>query len=263
MRIGAVDIIHKPHLRNTGVSDFPTRQLQDAVWAAAHAEVSRLIRRANGTKQPATADLVELDTETLHRVVIAMGASTGGTEALLALLSELPRRMPGIVVTQHMPENFTAAFAQYLNDHCQLQVSEAKEGAPVTPGHAYIAPGNRHMIVRGHTARYRVHVHDGPPVSRHRPSVDELFHSVAKHVGGDAVGIILTGMGDDGADGMLAMRLAGARTIAQDEDSCVVFGMPRVAIERGGVDDVMSLDAMPAALKRIRPHGASRMSGTK
>jgi two-component system chemotaxis response regulator CheB len=256
-RLGAVDVIHKPRIEGTDVDDYLSTRLQDAVWAASQARVTKLQRRE--TPQRSSADEGTIDNATLHRVVIAIGASTGGTEALLVLLSQLPRRMPGIIVTQHMPEHFTKSFAQYLDEHCELKVHEAAQGDAVAPGHVLIAPGNHHMVIRGQAARYRVHLHDGPPVSRHRPSVDELFNSVAQYVGSDAVGIILTGMGSDGAEGMLEMKNQGARTIAQDEDSCVVFGMPREAIAKGGVDEVMSLDVIPTMLKRLQPRGPLRV----
>lgn len=180
--------------------------------------------------------------------VVAVGASTGGTEALKSFLSALPADCPGILVTQHMPETFTRTFAARLDGLCALAVKEAEHGERVLPGHAYIAPGNRHMMLARSGANYTIALDDGPPVSRHRPSVDVLFRSAANCAADNSLGIILTGMGDDGAAGMLEMHTAGARTLAQDEQSCVVFGMPREAIARGGVDEVVPLSEMAGRL---------------
>jgi two-component system chemotaxis response regulator CheB len=177
--------------------------------------------------------------------IVAIGASTGGTEALTALLSAMPADAPGIVIVQHMPEFFTAAFAGRLNDLCQIEVKEGADGDQVVPGRAIIAPGNRHLSVVPRNGHYRIELSDGPLVSRHRPSADILFHSVASAAGASALGIILTGMGKDGAAGMLAMKQAGSRTLAQDEESCVVFGMPKEAIAAGAVDSVVPLVRIP------------------
>ncbi|MCE3264572.1 MAG: response regulator receiver modulated CheB methylesterase [Pseudoduganella sp.] len=176
--------------------------------------------------------------------VVALGTSTGGTQALERVLSGLTPATPGIVVVQHMPEQFTAAFADRLNALCQITVREARNNDPVVPGQALIAPGGRHMLLRRGAAQYFVEVVDGPLVNRHRPSVDVLFRSVAKCAGSSALGIIMTGMGDDGAIGLLEMRQAGARTLAQDEQSCVVYGMPREAVKRGAVERSVALDAI-------------------
>ena len=181
--------------------------------------------------------------QTTERVV-ALGTSTGGTQALEVVLQALPRVCPGIVIVQHMPERFTAAFADRLDGICQIRVREAKNGDRVVPGAALIAPGGRHMLLRRNGAQYFVEVMDGPLVSRHRPSVDVLFRSVAKSAGANALGVIMTGMGDDGAAGLLEMRQAGAQTVAQDEESCVVFGMPKEAIKRGGVARTLPLTAI-------------------
>jgi two-component system chemotaxis response regulator CheB len=180
--------------------------------------------------------------------VVAVGASTGGTEALRVLLQEMPPDCPGIVVVQHMPEMFTAAFAGRLDDACRIEVKEAENGDRVRPGRALIAPGNRHIFLRQSGGQYVVGVTDGPLVSRHRPSVDYLFRSVARVAGSNAVGVIMTGMGADGAEGLLEMKRAGAATIAQDEASCVVFGMPKVAIECDAVDIVVPLTDIPTVL---------------
>lgn len=173
--------------------------------------------------------------------LIAIGASTGGTEAIRHVLQPLPLSSPALLITQHMPPGFTRSFADRLNKLCQIGVKEAEDGERVLPGHAYIAPGDRHMELSRSGANYQIKIHDGPAVNRHRPSVDVLFHSVAKQAGRNAVGVILTGMGNDGAAGMLAMRQAGAWTLAQNEASCVVFGMPREAINMGGVCEVVDL----------------------
>ena len=181
--------------------------------------------------------------QTTERVV-AIGTSTGGTQALETVLTALPQVCPGIVIVQHMPEKFTAAFAQRLDGICRISVREAVHNDRVRPGQALIAPGGKHMLLRRNGAHYFVDVIDGPLVNRHRPSVDVLFRSVAKSAGANTLGVIMTGMGDDGAAGMAEMRHAGARTIAQDEASCVVFGMPKEAIKRGGVEKSVPLDAI-------------------
>ena len=180
--------------------------------------------------------------------LIAIGTSTGGTQALEAVLTRLPATCLGIVIVQHMPEKFTAMFAERLNGLCDIEVREARDGDRVMPGRALIAPGGRHMMLKRSGAQYQVEVVDGPLVNRHKPSVDVLFRSVAKFAGSNALGIIMTGMGDDGARGLQEMHAAGARTIAQDEASCVVFGMPREAIKLGAADQVMGLERIPEAM---------------
>jgi two-component system chemotaxis response regulator CheB len=180
--------------------------------------------------------------------LIAIGTSTGGTQALEAVLTKLPATCLGIVIVQHMPEKFTAMFAERLNSLCQIEVLEAKNGDRVIPGRALIAPGGKHMMLKRNGAQYVVDVADGPLVNRHKPSVDVLFRSVAKFAGANALGIIMTGMGDDGARGMKEMHDAGARTVAEDESTCVVFGMPREAIKLGGVDRIVPLDAIPGEI---------------
>lgn len=180
--------------------------------------------------------------------IIAIGASTGGTEALRALLEVLPPNTPPIVITQHMPEKFTKTFADRLNTLCQLTVKEAEDGDSVLTGQALIAPGNYHMTLVRSGARYSVKLNQDPPVNRHRPSVDVMFHSVAQYAGSNSLGVILTGMGGDGAAGMLEMKKIGAYNFAQDEASCVVFGMPKEAIKLGGVDKILPLDQIPAAI---------------
>jgi two-component system chemotaxis response regulator CheB len=183
--------------------------------------------------------------------VVAVGASTGGTEALRVFLQALPYDAPGIVIVQHMPQEFTAAFARRLNSICRVAVKEAADGDTVVPGRALIAPGNRHMLLKRSGARYYVQIKDGPLVSRHRPSVDVLFRSAARYAGLNAIGVIMTGMGDDGARGMSEMKQAKAFNLAQDEESCVVFGMPQEAIKHGGVDKVLPLDRLADEVMRV------------
>jgi two-component system chemotaxis response regulator CheB len=255
MAAGAVSIITKPKL---GLKDFLNEsadELVAAVRAASQVNVRRLAARvpvqaAVPVTAKLTADAVlppavetRAPLKTTERVV-AIGTSTGGTLALEEVLTALPRVTPGIVIVQHMPEKFTAAFAERLNKLCQVEVREARHGDRVIPGRALIAPGGRHMLLRRDGANYHVDVIDGPLVNRHRPSVDVLFRSVAKQAGANALGIIMTGMGDDGAAGLLEMRKAGARTVAQDEESCVVYGMPKEAVKRGGVEKSVPLQAI-------------------
>ena len=187
--------------------------------------------------------------------IVAIGASTGGTEALRELLCDLPSDAPGIVIVQHMPEQFTRAFADRLNGLARIHISEARDGDRVLPGHALIAPGNYHMEMARNGADYRVRVFMDEPVNRHRPSVDVLFNSCARAAGQNAVGVILTGMGDDGARGLLAMRSAGARTVAQDEATCVVFGMPKEAIAMGGAELIEPLPRIAQTTVRLARAG--------
>lgn len=184
---------------------------------------------------------------TTERVVV-IGASTGGTEAIRAVLLGLRRDCPGVVITQHIPPIFSRAFAERLDHECAMTVREACHDEPVLPGHVYVAPGDRHLLLRRDGAAYRLALDDGPPVNRHRPSVDVLFRSAAEAAGPNAVGLVLTGMGADGAEGLAEMRAAGARTIAQDEASSVVWGMPKAAVSRGAVQDVLPLARIAAAL---------------
>jgi two-component system chemotaxis response regulator CheB len=187
--------------------------------------------------------------------VVCIGASTGGTESLREVLTALPPDSPGIVVVQHMPEHFTAAFARRLDGLCRIDVKEAEDGDPVIAGRALIAPGNRHMILQRNGARYHVAVKEGPLVSRHRPSVDVLFRSAAQYAGANALGIIMTGMGDDGAKGLLEMKKAGACTVAQNEETCVVFGMPKEAIALGAADRIVPLGAISSEILHVRVRG--------
>jgi two-component system chemotaxis response regulator CheB len=182
--------------------------------------------------------------------IVAVGASTGGTEALRIFLEALPQDAPGIVIVQHMPEGFTKAFATRIDALCRVRVKEAVDGDSVLRGQALIAPGNRHTMLKRSGARYYVEVKDGPLVCRHRPSVDVLFRSTARYAGKNAIGVIMTGMGDDGARGMLEMKTAGAYTIAQDEQSCVVYGMPKEAVKLGGVDTILPLPRLAQEILR-------------
>jgi two-component system, chemotaxis family, protein-glutamate methylesterase/glutaminase len=249
LEAGAVDIILKPKI---GAADYLAEsgmRIRDAVKGAAIARlgVGRRNVGSGTTQAKLTADAVlpppsgRAMAKTTE-MVVCVGASTGGTEALREMLEQLPANSPGIVIVQHMPEKFTAAFAQRLNTLCEVEIKEAENGDPVLRGHVLIAPGDRHTLLERHGARYVVSVRTGPLVSRHRPSVDVLFRSAARSAGGNAMGVIMTGMGDDGARGMAEMHTAGAYTIAQDEASSVVFGMPKEAIAHGGVDRVVSLD---------------------
>ncbi|MBI1174657.1 MAG: chemotaxis-specific protein-glutamate methyltransferase CheB [Sideroxydans sp.] len=252
---GAVAVVPKPDIgsRRKQMEDAAS-DLIHAVRSAAQANVNRL-QATPAPAQPApklNADAVlppasHAMAQTTERIV-AMGTSTGGTQALEAVLSVLPRVCPGIVIVQHMPEKFTAAFASRLDSISQIEVREAKNGDRVVPGTALIAPGGKHMLLKRSGAQYHVEVIDGPLVNRHRPSVDVLFRSVAKFAGKNALGVIMTGMGDDGARGLKEMREAGARTVAQDEDSCVVFGMPKEAIKLGCVEQVLALREIPGAI---------------
>ena len=249
---GAVDIITKPKIGLRGFLEESAVLLEDTVRAAAAARVRKSRRRqdpsANMSHAKGPSSLPSASTN--REKVIAIGASTGGTEALLHLFERMPQDCPGIVAVQHMPEGFTAAFARRLNDNCAIEVREAADGDQLVPGRAYIAPGNRHTYVRRMGPTYFLEVRDGALVSRHRPSVNVLFRSAAQAVGPDAVGVLLTGMGDDGADGLLEMKRASAFTIAQDEATCVVFGMPREAILLGAVEEVLPLHRIPQAMLR-------------
>ena len=184
--------------------------------------------------------------------VVCIGASTGGTESLREVLTALPADSPGIVIVQHMPAHFTGAFARRLDGLCQIDVKEAEDGDAVLAGRALIAPGNRHMLLQRSGARYFVKIKDGPPVSRHRPSVDVLFRSAAQYAGANALGVIMTGMGDDGAHGLLEMKKAGAATLAQNEETCVVFGMPKEAIALGAADKTAPLSAIASEILNVR-----------
>ena len=253
---GAVEVITKPKV---GVRDFLHESavtLLDAVWSAAQAQIRPRPRLVAAPVPRITAEPVaprngKPNGAGPQSKVIAVGASTGGTEALRVFLTALPTNCPPVVIVQHMPEVFTRAFADRLNQDCRIEVREACDGDRLRTGQALIAPGNRHMLVNRSGDDLVVQVVDGPQVSRHRPSVDVLFRSVAASVGAKAVGVIMTGMGDDGAQGLCEMKAAGAATIAQDEASCVVFGMPREAISRGAVNVVVPLEEIAEAALNI------------
>jgi two-component system chemotaxis response regulator CheB len=247
LEYGAVEIITKPSLGTKQFLEESRVRICDAVKAASLAHVKRISLTNRKIVPKLTADAMlarpssRAMVQTTEKVVV-VGSSTGGTEALRIFLEALPLDSPGIVIVQHMPENFTAAFARRLDTLCKVTVKEASDNDSVIRGQALIAPGNLHTLLKRSGARYYVEVKDGPLVSRHRPSVDVLFRSAARYAGKNAVGVIMTGMGDDGSRGMLEMKEAGAYNIAQDEASCVVFGMPSEAIKRGGVDKILSLE---------------------
>ncbi|MEN5364514.1 protein-glutamate methylesterase/protein-glutamine glutaminase [Brevundimonas intermedia] len=249
LEAGAVDIILKPRIGAADHLAESAERIRDVVKAAARARLGerRPQKRAMdpGTKLTADAMLPPPSGAAMARtteMVACLGASTGGTEALREVLQALPANAPGIVIVQHMPAGFTAAFAKRLNGLCEVEVKEAQHGDPVLRGHVLVAPGDKHMLLERQGARYQVAIKDGPPVSRHRPSVDVLFRSAARAAGRNAMGVILTGMGDDGARGLLEMKEAGAVTVAQDEATSVVFGMPKEAITRGAAQKIMALE---------------------
>jgi two-component system chemotaxis response regulator CheB len=252
LEFGALEIITKPKLGAKHFLEESKIRICDAVKAAAHAKIHRLTSVDRIPAPKLTADAVlakprpgsEAMIKTTDSVVV-VGASTGGTEALSSFLQAMPLDAPGIVIVQHMPENFTRAFANRLDSICRISVKEAEDNDTVLRGRALIAPGNRHMLLKRSGSRYFVEIKDGPLVSRHRPSVDVLFRSAARYGGKNCIGVIMTGMGDDGAKGMLEMKEAGAFTIAQDEESCVVFGMPKKAIELDAVGRVAHLKNIP------------------
>jgi two-component system chemotaxis response regulator CheB len=252
---GAVDIITKPKLGTKQFLEESRIRICDVVKSAAHVAVQPRQKESSAMKiaPKLTADAMlekprsNAMVETTDKVVM-VGASTGGTEALKVFLEGLPADAPGILVVQHMPEKFTASFAVRLNGLCRVTVKEAQNGDSVIRGQVLIAPGNKHMLLKRSGARYYVDIKDGPLVSRHRPSVDVLFRSGARYAARNAVGVIMTGMGDDGAKGLREMKDAGAFTIAQDEASCFVFGMPQEAIKAGGVDKVVTLERIAAEI---------------
>jgi len=260
---GAVSIITKPKM---GVKQFlqdASNDLVEAVRSAARANIRRLGIPPAAPKLGPDKVLSSPTGAMAHTSdrIVAIGTSTGGTQALEAVLTRLPRVCPGIVIVQHMPERFTAAFAERLNGLCEIEVREARSGDRVVPGCALIAPGGLHMQLTRSGARYQVEVVNGPLISRHKPSVDVLFRSVAKVAGRNATGIIMTGMGDDGARGLKEMHDAGAHTVAQDEATCVVFGMPKEAIRMGGVREIRALESIPAAILAALSLGSPSRSG--
>ena len=255
LELGAVDFITKPKIDLREGMEEIARDLIDKIKAAASAKIGGSKShgsRVNSDPKLAACSL-KLGTGSGAMIkttdtIIAIGASTGGTEAVKDILAALPANAPPIIITQHMPERFTKTWADRMNGLCRISVKEAQDGDSVLPSHALVAPGNYHMRLVRSGARYTVHINQDPPVNRHRPSVDVMFDSVARYAGGNAVGVILTGMGGDGAKGLLAMKQAGSSTIAQDEASCVVFGMPKEAIKLGGVDNVLPLHDIAGAI---------------
>lgn len=264
LEYGAVDIITKPNMSTKQFIQESSMKICDAIKGAAKARVNRksiaAIKEVNKQVIQGVAPKLSADAVIQRRVgqsmlettdmVVAVGASTGGTEALREFLMALPPDSPGIVIVQHMPEHFTRSFAERLNELCQISVKEAAENDTIIRGRALIAPGNFHVLVKRSGARYYVAINQGPLVNRHRPSVDVLFRSTAQYAGKNALGIIMTGMGDDGAQGLLEMREAGAITVAQDEKSCVVFGMPKEAIERGAAQHILPLNMIASFVNK-------------
>jgi two-component system chemotaxis response regulator CheB len=263
MDLGAVEVLCKPG--SAHATQDVSRSLVNAIRTAGSARINPKAPKPPATpppsppgKEPAAA---LASVRTTHKV-IAIGASTGGTKAIEMVLREMPPTSPGIVIVQHMPEKFTTAFAQRLDDVCRIDVREARDNDQVVPGRALIAPGNRHMTLSRSGAQYLVKVKDGPPVHYQRPSVNVLFQSMAKHAGRNAMGVILTGMGGDGATGLLAMRESGAVTLAQDEGTCVVYGMPREAVKLGAAEKILPLPEIgPAIIRILREEGTDPTEG--
>lgn len=257
LELGAVDYVSKPKIDiSHGMQEYAD-QIADKIRAAA---ASRPRQRAAAmttasASNHALAPIANRSVSTEKLIIV--GASTGGTEAIKEFLLHMPSDCPGILITQHMPEVFTKSFAARLDSLCRISVKEAEDAERVLPGHAYVAPGNWHLLLRRSGANYMTQLSDGPPVNRHRPSVDVLFRSAAEHAGRNVLGVILTGMGKDGAQGMLAMKEAGAYNFAQDEASCVVFGMPKEAIATGATDEVLPLrDIAKAVMQRLHALGS-------
>lgn len=260
LEIGAVDFVSKPKIDVAyGLKDY-AEELCAKVKSAAGAKLQNYSWDSSPTAMETpdrhTADAI-LDKRAAPKnfkttdKIIAIGASTGGTEAIKEVLLQMPADAPGIVITQHIPEAFSAPFAKRMNDNCAMTVYEATDGQQILPGHVYIAPGSHHLLVERSGARYICRLNDGPPVNRHKPAVDVMFRSVTQNVGPNAIGVILTGMGDDGAAGMKEMHDAGAKTIAQDEKTSVVWGMPGEAVKHGGVDEILPLQSIPARIMKL------------
>jgi two-component system chemotaxis response regulator CheB len=253
---GAISVVSKPSLGIKAYLQDSSNELVREVKAAARANlrnVKSAPAQATGPKLDTSAVLASAPTQAMHtttETIVAIGTSTGGTQALEVVLAGLPRTAPGIVIVQHMPEKFTAAFASRLNSVCQIEVKEGVTGDRVMPGRAIIAPGGKHMLVKRSGAQYQVDVQAGPPVNRHCPSVDVLFRSMSQTVGKNALGVIMTGMGDDGARGLKEMRDAGASTLGQNESSCVVYGMPKEAVKHGAVERELPLESIAQAIMK-------------
>lgn len=258
LELGAVDFVTKPKLSiQSGMLEY-SELIADKIRAASKARIRpRTLHSTDADKAALTALPLVKNPLTSSEKLIIIGASTGGTEAIKNFLVQMPSDCPGILITQHMPEGFTRSFAKRLDGLCKISVSEAAGGERVLPGHAYIAPGHSHLLLARSGANYVTKLDDGPPVNRHRPSVDVLFRSAATYAGKNAVGVILTGMGKDGANGMLEMKNAGAYNFAQDEATCVVFGMPREAIAVGATHEVGPLNELPSmVLHYLALHGS-------
>ena len=252
LELGAVDFVAKPRAENVSLLQDYTEEIRDKIRAAKGAHLRRPPSAAAAPAQRMAAP-TGLTSRVLSERLIAIGASTGGTEAIKEVLMRLPAEVPGIVMVQHMQETFTPSFAKRLDGLSALRVIEAQGGERIMPGHAYLAPGHSHMTVKRVGTSWVTELNQADPVNRHRPAVDVLFNSVANEVGKNAIGVILTGMGKDGAQGMLAMRQAGAWNIGQDQESCVVYGMPREAAQVGAVDEVVSLNNVaPRVMARLQ-----------
>lgn len=274
LALGAIDFVSKPKVDLAFTFQDYAAEISEKILAAAAAgkrglNVPRPDPRTLHVEPRHSADeIVPPATglapfRTTH-MLIAIGASTGGTEAIKAVLMALPPDSPGVVVTQHIPESFSGPFARRMNAHSALTVCEAQDGQPILPGHAYIAPGNRHFLVRRDGARFVGHLNDGPPVNRHRPSVDVMYRSVAQAAGANTIGVLLTGMGDDGARGLLELRNVGASTIAQDEASSVVWGMPGEAVKLGAAAAVLALpDIAPRITACAQAHARAAVPDTR
>jgi len=255
LELGAVDFVAKPRLESRSLLENYAEDIRDKIRAAHGARLSGGCRAtlSQPAPDPARSGGAPLSRRVLDDKLIAIGASTGGTEAIKTVLRDLPEEVPGIVIVQHMPESFTASFAARLDSLSRVKVIEAKGGERIQPGHAYLAPGHSHLLVKRSGAAYLTELSQSDPVNRHRPSVDALFRSVAQHARGNAIGVILTGMGKDGAQGLLEMHQAGAWNIGQDQDSCVVYGMPREAAQVGAVDLVAPLTQVAErVMQRLR-----------
>ena len=253
LELGAVDFIAKPRAENTSLLQTYGEEIRDKIRAAHSAQLRRPQVVAPPLPARVEAPVATASSRVLTEKLIAIGASTGGTEAIKEVITRLPAAVPGIVIVQHMPEAFTPSFAKRLDSLGTIRVVEAQGGERIQPGHAYLAPGHSHLLVKRGGGGWVTELSRAEPVNRHRPSVDVLFRAVAKEAGKQAIGVILTGMGKDGAQGMLAMRQAGAWNIGQDQGSCVVYGMPREAAQVGAVDEVASLNDVAARiLARLR-----------
>jgi len=259
LELGAIDFVSKPKLGIASGMQQLGQEICDKIRIASKARLHRHVAAAGAAAAGAAAvPAVKAAPAHYSRVstekVVAIGSSTGGTEAVREVLSRVPADFPGVLITQHMPPGFTRSFAARMNSLCRIAVSEARDGERVLPGHAYIAPGDRHMRLARSGSNYLIALDDGEPVNRHRPSVEVLFQSVAAAAGSNAMGVMLTGMGKDGASAMRAMRDAGSFNIAQDEASCVVFGMPREAIAAGAVQEVLPVTQIADRLLRELAH---------